>query len=122
MICTVCGSAANWVENKAVYGRNYGRSYMIWLCSNRRCGAYVGCHQNTEQPVGTFADKELRQARQAAHAAIDPVWKSGAMTRAEVYRRLSAVLGWDVHVGMATLDQCRSIVETAQREFEESRS
>ena len=109
--CDLCGEPAAWVENKAVYGRNYGDSYMIWLCPNRH---YVGCHQNTKRPKGTFADKETRNARMAAHAEIDPLWKSGKMQRGEVYRRLKEAFGREIHIGGATKEECSQIVKTAQ--------
>ena len=28
---------------------------------------YVGCHNNTRKPLGTMADKELREAHMAVH-------------------------------------------------------
>ncbi len=115
MKCTLCNSEARWVENKEVYGRNFGKSWMIWLCGG--CGAYVGCHNNTKEAKGTFADKETRKARIAAHAVIDPLWQSGKLPRSEVYGRLSRELGYNVHVGGATKSECEEIVIAAQRIF-----
>ena len=40
-----------------------------------------------------LADEETHRARQAAHAAFDPIWKTGMMPRAEAYRRLAAAMG-----------------------------
>ena len=61
MKCNHCNKEAEWIENKIVYGRNYGKSYMIWFCHN--CDAYVGCHNNTERSLGIMANKELRELR-----------------------------------------------------------
>lgn len=83
---------------------------MIWLCPNRH---YVGCHENTKRPKGTFADKETREARMEAHAAIDPLWKSGKYQRHTVYKRLSEAFGKDVHVGEASKEECADIIKTA---------
>ena len=58
MNCNHCNQEAEWVENKEVYGKNYGQSYMIWLC--RPCDAYVGCHNNTKTPKGNFLAKAKR--------------------------------------------------------------
>jgi hypothetical protein len=113
--CSICGSEAEWVENKKVYGTNYGDSYMIWLCTNKECRAYVGCHQNTKRPKGTFADRETRKARMLAHQAIDPIWKSGTLPRGEVYRRLKEEFGREIHIGGATKEECSQIVKTAQK-------
>lgn len=115
MNCTICGKPAEWVENKEVYGRNYGTSYMIWLC--RPCDAYVGCHKNTKEAKGTFADRPTRQARRAAHAIIDPLWQSKKYRRDTVYRRLSEAFGYTVHVGGATKEECRDIIKTATLVF-----
>lgn len=83
MKCPYDNSEAVWCENKAVYGRKYGKPYMIWLCPT--CGAYVGYHQNTKEPLGTMANKELRDWHIKAHAAIDPQWKHGKKSRKDVY-------------------------------------
>lgn len=69
---------AVWTENKAIYGRNHGRSFMCYLC--RPCNAYVGCHNNTRKPLGTMADAETREWRKKAHAVIDLIWKSKKMS------------------------------------------
>jgi hypothetical protein len=93
-----------------VYG---GRSYgPIWLC--RPCQAWVGCHAGTDEPLGTLADAETREWRKKAHAAFDPMWKSGPMTRAEAYRWLAGRLGVDqdeCHVGLFGAETCRQVVE-----------
>lgn len=115
MKCNLCDSDAEWVENKVIYGRNFGRSYMIWHCTN--CGAYVGCHNNTKKAKGTFADKPTREARMAAHAVIDPLWQSGKFSRGEVYRQLSEASGREIHIGGATKSECSEIAKTAQRIF-----
>lgn len=33
VLCPVDGKPAPWVENKAKYGRNYGKSYMCYYCA-----------------------------------------------------------------------------------------
>lgn len=115
MKCTICGKDAVWVENKAVYGRNYGKSYMIWLCPNRH---YVGCHENTKRPKGTFADQETRAARVATHSVVDELWKSGRYSRGQVYKRLSDAFGYPVHIGSATPAVCEEIIKTTRELFE----
>jgi hypothetical protein len=114
--CTYCGREAEWVPNKDLYGRNYGKSYMIWLC--RPCDAYVGCHNNTRTPKGSFANRELRAARRAAHAAIDPLWQSGKYNRKTVYIRLKEAFGEWVHVGTSDVQRCKEIIETAKLIFQ----
>ena len=115
MKCTYCKHEAEWVQNKEVYGRNYGKSYMIWLCRN--CGAYVGCHNNTRRAKGTFANTELRAARRLAHATIDPLWRSGKYTRKGVYTMLEDAFGEQVHVGESDERRCMEIIKTAKLIF-----
>jgi hypothetical protein len=107
--CPYCGKAAEWRENSCVYGRNYGDSYMIWICFN--CDAYCGCHQNTQTPLGTMANGELREWRQKAHKAIDPIWKNGEMTRPQVYTALQKHFGREIHVGESDIETCKLIIE-----------
>ena len=109
MICPYCGKEAEWVENKAVYGRNFGKSYMIWLC--KPCDAYVGCHNNTKIPLGTMANVELRNWRINAHAVFDPIWKQGFMTRGEVYEMLEKQFGRRIHIGESDIETCKEIIE-----------
>lgn len=110
MTCPYCGKEAQWVENSVVYGRRYGKSYMCWYCE---CGAYVGCHNNTNVPLGTLANKETREWRMKAHEAIDPLWRSGERSRGDVYNAISGALGYRVHVGESSIEQCRAIIEAA---------
>jgi hypothetical protein len=59
---------------------------------------------NTHAPV----------ARAAAHAAFDPVWKSGRMSRSQAYKWLAAQMDLppeDCHMEKFTVEQCRKVVE-----------
>lgn len=109
MNCPYCGKEAEWVENKEIYGRNYGKSFMSYLC--RSCDAYVGCHQNTRRPLGIMANRELREQRKKAHANLDPYWKSGKMQRSEMYHRLKEVFGREIHVGESDLETAKKLSE-----------
>lgn len=112
MKCPYCSNEAQWVENKEVYGRNYGKSFMIWLC--KPCDAYVGCHKNTEKPLGIMADKDTRKWRKAAHEAFDPVWKSGDMTRNQAYKILSDHYSENIHIGESSANTCKMIIADIQ--------
>lgn len=109
MICPECKKEAPWVENKEKYGKNYGKSYMCYYCKD--CDTYVGCHNNTREALGTMADKETMEARKTAHAAFDPLWKSGDMTRKEAYQLLSKKMGKITHIGQSDKQTCEDIRE-----------
>lgn len=110
MNCPYCEKEAIWVENKEIYGRNYGKSYMCYLCKD--CDAYVGCHNNTKTPLGTLANKELREERRRTHEVLDPLWMSKRdrrKARTEVYKKIGSIIGEDVHVGGSNIERCLEI-------------
>lgn len=109
MICTYCNKEAKWCENKEIYGKNYGKSFMCYLCKD--CDAYVGCHNNTKKPLGTIANKELRAWRIKAHRHIDRWWKNKIFTRKEVYNMLKIIFGREIHIGESDIKTCKDIIE-----------
>lgn len=64
-----------------------------------------------------MANKELREARKATHAVIDPLWKEGKYKRGTVYARLQDAFGEEIHVGESNLQRCKEIQETAKLIF-----
>lgn len=83
----------------------------FWIC--RASQAWVGCHPGTFKPLGRLANAELRRAKSAAHAAFDPLWKTGTMRRDEAYAWLCHGLGIprrEVHIGMFDVETCRQVV------------
>lgn len=108
MICPYCQKPAVWTENKAVYGKNYGRSFMMWWC--QPCDARVGCHNNTRKPLGSLANAETREWRKKAHALFDPLWKGGQMSRDKAYRLLSGAFHRKMHIGESDSETCKAIV------------
>ncbi len=99
------------------YQRDYGPT---WTCTP--CQAWVGCHPGTENALGGLANAELRQAKQAAHAAFDPLWLakmrrdkcSKGTARRAGYKWLSIEMGLPIkktHIGMMSLEECHRVVE-----------
>jgi len=115
ILCPYCGKEALWVSNEKVYGKRYGKSYMCYYCPTDE--AYVGCHNNTRKPLGTMANKELRDWRIKAHAKIDPLWRTGSdktnrnYRRKKLYQRLKELFGHEVHVGESDIEMCKKIIE-----------
>ena len=110
--CPYCGTVAVCIDSKEIYGRSYGLAWKCPTCPD----VYVGCHKGTRQPLGRLADAELRNAKIAAHAAFDPLWKRGTMTRSEAYWWLAKALNLaePPHIGEMNLDQCRRVVEVCR--------
>lgn len=113
MNCDYCHKPARLTTGREIYSRRMELwRKKIWFCSP--CQAWVGCHDGTEKPLGRLANAELRQAKIQAHAAFDPLWQRGGMSRREAYGLLSAKMGIpreDTHIGMFDLEQCRKVIE-----------
>ncbi|EFQ8878640.1 hypothetical protein H0J13_004560 [Salmonella enterica] len=98
-------------QNDRVYGRAYGTWPEIYYCND--CGAYVGCHEKTLIPLGRMADGKTRVLRVKAHAAFDPLWQSGSMSRTKAYLQLSRKLGIDIkdcHIAMLSDAQLQTVI------------
>lgn len=114
-ICPYCQRASLLVTGRAIYPRARNPELTgkhFYQC--QPCDAYVGCHQGTTQPLGSLANAALREARKAAHAAFDPLWKSTRMTRKDAYKWLSEQLGihrTDTHIGLFDEETCRRVVQ-----------
>ena len=68
----------------------------FWKCD--ACNNYVGCHHKSRdhtKPLGCIPTKEIRDVRQHIHQILDPIWKSGRMTRGKIYEKLAKVIGKD---------------------------
>ena len=118
-VCPYCDKPAVFHEDsREVYGgRDFGPR---WVCPNwPDCDAHCGCHPGTTTPLGTPANGETRQARKAAHAALDPLWKERLMDRQSVYQFLSDHFGRDIHIGEADVETCREIAELSQCKYRE---
>ena len=110
--CPYCGKEAVMVTSKQFYGRDYKTN--IWLCGP--CEAYVGTHKNTKTPLGTLAKSKLRQLRKTAHSLVDPMWRSGKMTRTQVYDWIAQEMNIpkdDAHIALFNEKQCSIIIQKA---------
>lgn len=113
MRCPYCEQPAKLVTGDSIYPQRPDLHYkLFWLC--RPCDAYVGCHDGGQRPLGRLANGELRRAKMAAHAAFDPLWKSGERKRKQAYHWLALTLGLtraQCHIGELDLEQCRNVVK-----------
>lgn len=110
MICPYCGREAEYLSSKEFYGRSYGT--YLYVC--RPCDARVGTHKNSDRPLGTLADRELRSLRRLCHAHFDVLWKSRQMTRSQAYKWLQRVMSLPrdkAHIGMFDKEQCRELLD-----------
>lgn len=121
--CPYCDRQPELVTGAKIYPHRpdlFAKKF--WLCAP--CDAYVGCHPPAGRkgkggvgdgsvPLGRLANAELRRAKQAAHAAFDPLWRSGEMSRSEAYAWLASALGIsgeNCHIGMFGVEGCRAVI------------
>lgn len=114
VVCDYCNIATRLAKGSEIYPHRPDLSSLnFYLCDS--CGAYVGCHKNGDgkRPLGRVVDEELRKAKSKAHAAFDPLWKSGKMTRGAAYSALAKSMGIykeQCHIGMFNVEQCEYVV------------
>lgn len=120
-VCPYCGCASVLIGADVIYPHRPDLSHkQFYAC--QPCGAWVGCHDGSLIPLGRLANAELRKAKQAAHAAFDPLWEarrraeacSKMRARGAEYAWLAKELGIerrDCHIGMFDVALCRRTVE-----------
>ncbi len=113
--CPYCGEVPEFVDSDAVYNVSYG---MIYQC--KPCNAYVGVHKGTDKALGRLANKPLREAKIAAHAAFDKLWKEGSMSRKDAYKYLSGRLSIPIqytHIGYLSVATCKQVVLISEQKL-----
>lgn len=117
--CTGCNTEVNarLTEGSEIYPHRPDLGNLpFWKCD--ACGSYVGCHYKTNnhtKPLGYLSTKEIRAARVELHKVIDPIWKSKALRRGQVYRWISHELGIErFHTAnIKNLDEARKAYRAA---------
>lgn len=112
--CSICGRPA--MKSFSKYG---------WWYRCTPCDASVGCHKGTHTPLGTFAQKALRDARMKAHLHFDGIWEGKYKTRSAAYKWLRERMELtkdECHIGMFTEEQCAKVVELCKKYFANRRA
>ena len=122
--CPYCGAPAICRPASMVHGKNtWQKGTHLYVCTRwPDCDSYVTAHKNTLLPMGSLANRDLRNKRIHAHHAFDQLWKSGRMTKKEAYRWLQMQFGLpreNAHIGMFGDYLCERLIrectETAER-------
>ena len=116
VVCPYCFKRARFMyDSEPLFGENRGPHYHCDPCQ-----AYVGCHRNSNKPLGTLARFELRRGRIQAHDAFDPLWRDSGMSRDDAYLWLAEKLGVDpgqCHIAMFNEKMCRQVVQVCRKRF-----
>ena len=80
--CPYCGSHTILRSADGIYREN-ARNDMLYVCKNYPvCDSYVRVQRGTKIPLGTVANRELRELRAEAHRQFDKLYKHGYMSKA----------------------------------------
>ncbi len=111
--CPYCGSMALLRPAKLVR-RGAGPEDEVYVCARfPACDAYVAAHRDSRLPMGTLADKALRQKRRDAHLALNRLWEYGYMSKKEAYRWLQLQLGLpetEAHIALFFEYRCEQVI------------
>ena len=108
--CAACDSTNTaLVTGRAIYPRRKDLHHLyFWQCQD--CAAYVGCYPNTQTPLGTPADAQLRRLRRQCHKALDALWlDSPTTTRSDAYDMMRTHTGV-THIGSTTAEDCERVL------------
>ena len=119
--CPYCNAKADLVTGEVIYPHRPDL-FKKFFYNCAPCGAYVGCHPTGDgkSPLGRLANAELRRAKSDAHAAFDPLWREGSMSRHQAYKWLAQQMGIDkseAHIGMFDVAQCKRVVQISAKAF-----
>ncbi len=81
-------------------------------------GPFFECCGMWAWPGFSLVDHETREAREAAHAAFDPLWREGLPTRREAYLRLAEILRVEerwAHMRFMPADMARRVPAACRR-------
>lgn len=117
--CPYCEGAVELVENSAIYnGKLFGDWPYAYLC--KPCDAYVGLHPDTDVPLGTLANKGLRDARKKAKANFHELMEMTHLGRSGSYEWLAEKMGilvGDCHFGWFNESQCEYANDICYKEI-----
>ena len=116
--CPYCGGTAVLRDASYVYGGESGHKH-LYVCQHYpECNAYVGVHEGTLIPLGTLADRELRNKRIRAHQTFDRIWKNGILTKKNAYRWMQDIFcltEQQAHIGCFSGYMCDRLIEESRR-------
>ena len=93
---------------------------MLYVCKNYpACDAYVRVQKGTTIPLGTVANRELRELRAEAHRQFDKLFLRGYMSKHDAYQWLGGILGVpanQAHIGKLSVLACNLVIREAAKQ------
>lgn len=119
--CPYCGNHTVLRSADGIYREN-SRQEMLYVCKKYPvCDAYVRVQKGTTIPLGTIANRELRELRIKAHQQFDKLYKCGYMSKHDAYQWLGNLLGVpakNAHIAQLNVLSCNLVIREAQKQVE----
>lgn len=121
--CPYCGSSALCRPASIVHGSStHEKGRYLYVCSRwPECDAYVAAHKKDKSPMGTLANRDLRQKRILAHRALKELQNFQHMEKWAVYLWLQGKLGVNedqAHIGLFSGQMCDRVVSLCRQAME----
>ena len=117
--CPYCGSHTILRSADGIYREN-SRQEMLYVCKNYpACDSYVRVQKGTTIPLGTVANRELRELRAEAHRQFDKLYKRGYMSKHDAYQWLGGILGVpakNAHIAQLSVLSCNLVIQEAKKQ------
>lgn len=117
--CPYCGSHTILRSADGIYREN-ARNDMLYVCKNYPvCDSYVRVQRGTKIPLGTVANRELRELRAEAHRQFDKLYKHGYMSKHDAYQWLGGILSVpakQAHIAQLSLLSCNLVIREAKKQ------
>ena len=88
------------------------------------CDSYVAANKHG-LPMGTLANKKLRNKRIAAHKALERLYKNNLMTKNQIYVWLQSKLGMsskEMHIGNFGECYCNRVIYECNQAYRNMRT
>lgn len=116
--CPYCHGRAVLRPASYVYGDRAKDDETLCVCKNYpECDSYVRVHAGTNKPMGTLANRELRNARHRAHQLFDQIWKTGIMSRSQAYQWMRYKFGLSAaqgHIAKFSDYYCEQLIQMCE--------
>ena len=93
---------------------------MLYVCKNYPvCDSYVRVQRGTKIPLGTVANRELRELRAEAPRQFDKLYKHGYMSKHDAYQWLGGILSVpakQAHIAQLSLLSCNLVIREAKKQ------
>ena len=123
VICPYCGSEAVLKLANKLLGSHAGHAgQQLYVCANwPACDAYVFAHRHDTSPMGTLANKELRQKRIQTHNALAAYQRATQMQKWAAYIWLEGKMGLteeSMHIGLFSSADCDRAIALLNKELD----